>query len=125
MYKYGNYADYLKSFSDDQIFLSGTILIYFITLWGNIFIVMLIDYLNILQKYKIQKDKKPELSLIYEALLNVIIGHSLFIPLLLYYYKPSYLNITMKYEELPPLIECILNITGCITKQRYHLSYVS
>jgi len=97
MYKYGDYTDYLKSFSDDQIFLFGTILIYFITLWGNIFIVMLIDYLNILQKYKIQKDKKPELSLIYEALLNVIIGHSLFIPLLLYYYKPSHLNITMKY----------------------------
>lgn len=57
MYKYRDYAGYLKSFSDDQIFLSGTILIYFITLWGNIFIVMLIDYLNILQKYKIQKDK--------------------------------------------------------------------
>lgn len=108
MYKYADCADYIKSFTDDQIFLMGTILIYFITLWGNIFIVMLIDYLNIFQKYKIQKDKKPELSLIYEALSNVIIGHSLFIPLLLYYYKPSYLNITMKYEELPSLIECIL-----------------
>jgi sterol desaturase/sphingolipid hydroxylase (fatty acid hydroxylase superfamily) len=100
----------MEDLSEQQLFFLGSVSVYLISFWGSLCFLHLCKTQGWYLDRKIQSGKEPDEALVRDALFNVLISHTISIPLAAWYGYPFFKGRGMLFSaaDLASPLSCVL-----------------